>query len=501
VVLDTGVWIGRILVTIVIVLAWDAYHAGGVNANAGANAGATGNNRTANRIIANDTKTVFSEDERGTKSNNENNNNNNNNEESPTRNRSVTIAETTTVKNASIGSVERDSDKTEEASPVLVSCGDVDNHNNSSCDSNNDNDRKDETFVAAASIEPSASLSPTTNSNTSSNNNNIDTTPSFSWDASVCRASHHHHPGMEGFLHWYEVQNSLYRIYTLGYRGTESVAVPPYAPNSHRGRIPIEMVVSNQTNQDINVFWVDYQGKHVRKGSIRRRTGVWNQTTYIDHPWVFEDATTGKPYLYYIPYRAIPSIPKAPTIGADGTTGLHKFALVENTDTGSSPYHIGIDDAVLPFPGATVFDNQPLRAIQWTLDQMSRDNNASDDTVLFRSSEAVLQKYLLNILKDPSNARYRGIRISSQRFRPIWASSMRGLLLAIGFVEAGAYCTLGLCDACLSKERLQDVALLSYMLSEWARNEESQQQQQQQQPTGASDGFGRAGFGRAGTIN
>eukprot|EP00526_Cylindrotheca_closterium_P024850 CAMPEP_0113652636 /NCGR_PEP_ID=MMETSP0017_2-20120614/28121_1 /TAXON_ID=2856 /ORGANISM="Cylindrotheca closterium" /LENGTH=74 /DNA_ID=CAMNT_0000565515 /DNA_START=30 /DNA_END=254 /DNA_ORIENTATION=- /assembly_acc=CAM_ASM_000147 len=74
---------------------------------------------------------------------------------------------------------------------------------------------------------------------------------------------------------------------------------------------------------------------------------------------------------------------------------------------------------------------------------------------------------------------------------------MKGLLLAVGFVELEAYAELGSDDE-LSRERVQDLAMLSYMVNKWSEDE--LQQFDLQQPDGA-DGFGRQGFGRAGQMN
>jgi hypothetical protein len=88
---------------------------------------------------------------------------------------------------------------------------------------------------------------------------------------------------------------------------------------------------------------------------------------------------------------------------------------------------------------------------------------------------------------------------------------MKGLLLAVGFIDVGPFAELGCHDEPLSSEWIQDIALLSFLLNEWknknlnattTNNGDGQQQEQEQrQPPGATDGFGRAGFGRAGTIN
>ncbi len=88
-------------------------------------------------------------------------------------------------------------------------------------------------------------------------------------------------PGLDGFHRWYETETSLYRIYTLAKR--DGTAIPPYHPSSQRGRVEVELHVTNRTPNEIHVFWVDYQGKHIPKGRISKNSGVWTQTTWIDH--------------------------------------------------------------------------------------------------------------------------------------------------------------------------------------------------------------------------
>jgi hypothetical protein len=310
------------------------------------------------------------------------------------------------------------------------------------------------------------------------------------------------HPGMGAFSYWYEVETSLFRIYTLG-RKDDVQVVPPYIPHSYRGNVGVFLHVTNHTNIPIKVFWVDYLGKHVFKGDLKPEH-VWTQTTYIDHPWVFEDAETQTPLLYYIPYRVIPTLPDVPTVSdEDGTTGRHQFALVPPAPM--SPHWVGIDDHVMPFPATTYFLN-PLRGITWTLQQLSRMNTLDNNGSSMELDK--LYKYLTNIVKSPEQVKFRQIRIRGPNFAPIWQSPMRGLLLAVGFVEEHAYAELGCHDLPLSRERIQDLALLTYLLTEWKLKQDynsdsthiANSSSEVEQPQGA-DGWGRAGFGRAGQMN
>lgn len=312
----------------------------------------------------------------------------------------------------------------------------------------------------------------------------------------LIKATTNAHPGMAAFSYWYEVETSLFRIYTLGRRDDVEV-VPPYVPHSYRGNVGVFLHVTNHTNIPIKVFWVDYKGKHMFKGNLKP-DHVWTQTTYIDHPWVFEHADTQIPLLYYIPYRVIPTLPDVPTVESDDdqSTGRHQFSLVAPDPL--SPHWIGIDDHVMPFPGTSYFTS-PLRGMTWTLQQVSRMmSDAANAPELDK-----LYKYLTNIVKAPEQVKYRQIRIRSPSFAPIWQSPMRGLLLSVGFVEEHAYAELGCADQPLSRERVQELALLTYLLTQWKLKElesQSKSDSQVQQPEGA-DGFGRAGFGRAGQMN
>ncbi len=216
-----------------------------------------------------------------------------------------------------------------------------------------------------------------------------------------------------------------------------------------------------------------------------------------------EDANTGTLLLYFVPYKVIPTLPVAPTVGTDGRTGLFAFDIIESdADThAENNYWIGISDKVLPYPSSNYFDT-PLKAIHWTLQHLSRHSQASR-TDCFAVETATLQKYLLNIMNHPDVWKYRNLKISSKHFVEIWNSPLRGLLLAVGFVEDRGYCSLSLCDSPISPDKVQEVALLSYLLSEWTRKASNNNLLllgEQQQPIGAADGYGRAGFGRAGAM-
>ena len=153
----------------------------------------------------------------------------------------------------------------------------------------------------------------------------------------------------------------------------------------------------------------------------------------------------------------------------------------------------------------------------WTLTHMSRYLAVSSSSELLFSYIDTLQKYLSNMMQHPDNLKYRHLRIASPKFQPLWQSPIKGLFLASGFLEVEGYVVYGLLDdssastSILSSERIQDLALLSYLVNEWKLKHTTNSSStatatgtgtiSPQQPTGATDGYGRAGFGRAGTMH
>merc|ERR1711918_315165 len=96
-----------------------------------------------------------------------------------------------------------------------------------------------------------------------------------------------------------------------------------------------------------------------------------------------------------------------------------------------------IDDPVLPHPSELI--DTPAKAVDWTLTHMER---CLQDLVI--STVETLKTYLANIVAHPNEIRYRQLRTAQRRFeREIWSTPARGILLAAGFVERGAFLELG----------------------------------------------------------
>ena len=210
------------------------------------------------------------------------------------------------------------------------------------------------------------------------------------------------------------------------------------------------------------------------------------QFVYYTIQWVFEDSADQTPLLYYVPYRVIPTTKDVNTTTSDGT-GKHEFSLMPAQ--ASSSYHISVEDKVLP---ASQF-YESLPAITWTLQHMSRLMSADSPEI------DLLLKYFSNIVEHPENIKYRKIRIRGKQFQGIWNTALRGLILALGFVEVQGFVEIGCESKPLSRERIQDIALCTYLLNRWKEDNASSHHAPLTQPEGA-DGYGRAGFGRAGAM-
>jgi len=308
-------------------------------------------------------------------------------------------------------------------------------------------------------------------------------------------SSHNRHPGMDAFCYWYEVQTSLYRIYTLGRHDGVEVA-PPYIPHSYRGQTSVLLDVKNQLSTALKVYWVDYKGSHILKGTIQPNQ-VWHQSTWIDHPWVFEGTDqhgNPTPFLYFIPYRIVPTLKESMTTYLDNReTGLYRFSIIPPTNhQNSAKYYCAVqEDGIMPFSANDHFLT-PVAAISWTLQFLSRSGLTHDDPRI-----DLVQKYLANIVKSPEVVKFRQLRTrSSGTFGSIWNSPLQGLFLAVGFVEEQGFAELGCETKPLPRERIQELALLSYMLTSWKQKETNREWIEQ--PEGATDGFGRAGYGRVG---
>lgn len=284
---------------------------------------------------------------------------------------------------------------------------------------------------------------------------------------------------LKGFHYWMDTEASLFRLYVLCREdGTDEV--PPYNPLSLRGKTSVKVEVTNRFSRKIKVYWVNYKGKEEEKGSVNPMS-TWHQQTWIDHPWVFRDAETGRALLHYIPYRVIPTTDAMPTVDlSDREMGLHRFSITRPTDEN---YLCGVSDPVFPFP-ANEFMIKPSECVQWACLHCHRMNYGEWDTLI---------KYLFKIVQQPSNTKYRQIRQANPVFGgKVWNTTARGILFAAGFVENEGYAEIGT-SSTLSRSQVQELSWLLMYLERW----KSFAGAPSEQPEGA-DGFGRASYNRVG---
>jgi PUB domain/VHL beta domain len=277
------------------------------------------------------------------------------------------------------------------------------------------------------------------------------------------------HPGLQAFWHWCDVETSLFRIYTITRKDgvIDETTIAPYNPSSRRGTVPINLIVTNDFDQVIKVYWIDYKGKHTSKGTISPNGGVWTQMTWIDHPWIFcvSDDASGEEriVLHYIPYRTIPTTESGPNTGQQDDdmdhdseeAGVHRFRIL--TSPMDSLYSCKVDDAIFPHHSSEHLLT-PHKAAEFALLHCHR---------MCYSRWPVLKKYVNMILKHPENTLCRQIRTSNPTFaESVWSTPAKGVLLSAGFVEHDAYAELGSAGT-LSQNTLRELSLLLYATEIW----------------------------------
>ncbi|GAX22177.1 hypothetical protein FisN_19Lh237 [Fistulifera solaris] len=288
---------------------------------------------------------------------------------------------------------------------------------------------------------------------------------------------------LSAYWHWHDTETSLFRVYEIAQRnGDTFVAIPPFTPSSRRGNVRIHLRVTNMCATPLKVYWMDYQGREIWKGDILP-CETWHQTTWIDHPWVFRQPE-GELLLYYVPYRVIPTCDMVPTVDPDDIVGIHRFSISHPLE---DLYACSIQDPVLPFP-AHQHLTTPAAALQWALIHCTRMG--------FRNWELLMQCGT-KIIQQPDKPKYRSFRQGNPQFGArLWNTTARGVLLAGGFYENAGYVQFGASHHPLGRNEVQELSLWVWTIQKWLDHFNDCVLAQ---PTGA-DGFGRAGYGRAGQM-
>ncbi|GFH45801.1 hypothetical protein CTEN210_02275 [Chaetoceros tenuissimus] len=284
------------------------------------------------------------------------------------------------------------------------------------------------------------------------------------------------HPGLTEFHNWMDAIASIYRMYSIGKVNKSDEPVIPLLPRSERGRVSLNMVIENRTSRDIDVFWIDYKGKEIKKGSLSAFSENVDITitTWIGHPWAFRDRHSGMLLLYYVPYRIIPfTESNHPDTAQETRIGRHRFIL-------TSPMNDEDACAVIDhvFTNITSIDD----AVAFSIQQMEREN----------VSPMILLKYLYNIALNPNDSKYRQIRTSNKVFfNNVWCNGGRGVLHALGFEENQSHIEMGPSEGPLTGERIKQVTDAVMMLEKYLNQIEGSPRRNQ--PVG-SDGSGRANW-------
>jgi len=315
------------------------------------------------------------------------------------------------------------------------------------------------------------------------------------------------HPGLNEFWIWAKSVSETYRVYTIGPKYGEEMTAVPILTRSERGNIPVEMHVSNQLiDVDINVYWINFKGKEVLRGSIRRLYGSGNSlrvTTWVGHPWVFRNKANGKLLLHFVPYKVMPfTLADSKDRASDSNNnyfygddnedtddefvGKYEFTIAEpNPLISGYNESVSIIDKTIPHPLNQI--NSINQAIKFSCDQMERED----------ITPRMLLKYLYNVSLHPTQAKFRQIRTSNKIFfNNVWINGGRGVLHALGFEERGGYIEMGPNVGSLPGERLKHLSDAIVMLEELAKDmEDGSRNETMKKPLGTDGYSGRAGWG------
>ena len=332
------------------------------------------------------------------------------------------------------------------------------------------------------------------------------------------------HPGLQGYYNWHATITSLYRIYAIPSHDKIRYhqAILPMHPSSERGNVPLYVEVTNHTSQTISVYWIDYKGNEVYKGTIQTR-GTWSQTTFIGHPWTFRIGDGEENVLLkYAPFRVVPTIVGAETSRVESNNGnvegVQKFVINNVPEDhvtrlgGLTPVCL-VEDKILPEPPliqtsslssasatSTAFTTVEIQnAVEWSCQQIQREDAIYHGKGI-ASAKRLLQ-YLKKICLHPDDPKYRKLRLGNRIFQEtIYNTGARGVLLAVGFEELYGNMECGPSGGkMLPHERIQHISDAMMVVSQALKVMEGGYDSLVQ-PEGG-DGFGRAGFGHAGGMN
>ncbi len=172
------------------------------------------------------------------------------------------------------------------------------------------------------------------------------------------------HPGLEGFHLWMDAITSIYRSYSIAQIGEEDAVT--ILPRSERGRVKVNIRVTNHLFEDIDVYWINYKGREQLRGAIGSRgseRSEWRVQTWVGHPWAFRRRRDQQLLFHFVPFRVLPITYEEAMAEdenkKDSKTGLYEFSILE-ADV-SSKDACTISDNAIPYPSTKIASvNQAL---------------------------------------------------------------------------------------------------------------------------------------------
>lgn len=67
---------------------------------------------------------------------------------------------------------------------------------------------------------------------------------------------------------------------------------------SRKGEMRVDLIFDNQSNDKLTLYWIGYDGKRQKYGTIKPKT-KFTQSTFLTHPWVLARGTNDCFGLYW----------------------------------------------------------------------------------------------------------------------------------------------------------------------------------------------------------
>ena len=79
----------------------------------------------------------------------------------------------------------------------------------------------------------------------------------------------------------------------MGEAGAQQENLPQVNLRSLNSNETTFVAFVSRTNRKVDIFWIDYKGKHVKYATLSKYGDTFTIHTFITHPWTFRDSESG----------------------------------------------------------------------------------------------------------------------------------------------------------------------------------------------------------------